>query len=227
MSILDVQDLQINYGKTVALHSANLSVEPCEFIGIVGPNGGGKSSLIKAVLGIIKPVKGSITMDPGETLGYVPQMTTFDRNFPITVQEVILLGHLPKRLVFGHRFSKHEKEHALFVMNKLGIADLRYRQIGELSGGQMQRVLIARALMTHPTILVLDEPTAGVDENSKKEIYAHLAELNKNMTILMITHDPMENMEFITRFVLVNRTIQQIRKEEWNQERSRYAGSNL
>lgn len=207
MSILKVSGLQVNYGKTVALIDVNLEIEPCEFVGIIGPNGGGKTSLIKAILGIVKPVGGSIEMDPGQTLGYVPQLTTFDRKFPITVMEVILLGHLPKRITLGHHFTRHEREHALFVMKRLGIAELKNRQIGELSGGQMQRVLVARALMNHPTILVLDEPTAGVDELSKKEIYQLLTELNKNITILMITHDQLDAAEFISRFVYVDRTV--------------------
>lgn len=205
MPILEVKDLQVNYGKTIALSGVNLSVEPCDFIGIIGPNGGGKTSLIKAILGILKPTHGKIILDPGETLGYVPQLTTFDRKFPITVFEVILLGHLPKRITMGHRFTRHEKEHAAFVMERLGIAELKKRQIGELSGGQMQRVLVARALMNHPTILVLDEPTAGVDEASKKEIYQLLKELNKSMTILMITHDQLDTTPFINRFLYVNR----------------------
>lgn len=207
MPILKVNHLQVNYGQTVALADVNLEVEACDFIGIIGPNGGGKTSLIKAILGIIKPVRGTIELDPGETLGYVPQLTTFDRKFPITVLEVILLGHLPKRITLGHRFTRHEKEHAAFVMERLGIEDLKKRQIGELSGGQMQRVLVARALMTHPTILVLDEPTAGVDEASKKEIYQLLTELNKNMTILMITHDQLDTAPFISRFIYVNKTV--------------------
>lgn len=215
MPILEVKDLQVNYGKTVALVDANLSVEPCDFIGIIGPNGGGKTSLIKAILGILKAVKGSVVLDPGETLGYVPQLTTFDRKFPITVFEVILLGHLPKRITLGHRFTKHEKEHARFVMERLGILDLKKRQIGELSGGQMQRVLVARALMNHPTILVLDEPTAGVDEASKKEIYQLLKELNKSMTILMITHDQLDTAPFINRFVYVNREVKTMETPVW------------
>ncbi|MDO4766175.1 MAG: metal ABC transporter ATP-binding protein [Eubacteriales bacterium] len=215
MPILEVKDLQVNYGKTVALMDVDLKVEPCDFIGIIGPNGGGKTSLIKSILGIIKPVKGKIELDPGETLGYVPQLTTFDRKFPITVFEVILLGHLPKRITLGHRFSKHEKEHANFVMERLGIEKLKHRQIGELSGGQMQRVLVARALMNHPTILVLDEPTAGVDENSKKEIYQLLQELNKNMTILMITHDQLDTSPFISYFVYVNKTARVMDRAVW------------
>lgn len=215
MPILKVTDLHVSYGQTVALSGVNLEVEPCDFIGIIGPNGGGKTTLIKTILGILKPTHGKIELDPGETLGYVPQLTTFDRKFPITVLEVILLGHLPKRITLGHHFTKHEKEHALFVMERLGIADLKKRQIGELSGGQMQRVLVARALMTHPTILVLDEPTAGVDEASKKEIYQLLKELNKSMTILMITHDQMDTAPFVSRFLYVNRTVCQPEMPIW------------
>lgn len=221
MPILKVNHLQVNYGQTVALADVNLEVEACDFIGIIGPNGGGKTSLIKAILGIIKPVRGTIELDPGETLGYVPQLTTFDRKFPITVLEVILLGHLPKRITLGHRFTRHEKEHAAFVMERLGIENLKKRQIGELSGGQMQRVLVARALMTHPTILVLDEPTAGVDEASKKEIYQLLTELNKNMTILMITHDQLDTAPFISRFIYVNKTVCRSELPIWEGQRGK------
>ncbi len=207
MSVISIKNLQVNYDQVVALRQVSFEVKQQEFIGIIGPNGGGKTTLIKTLLGLLKPNAGKIHIEPSEVIGYVPQVTTFDRQFPITVEEVILTGHLPRRIKLGYRFSKHEKEHAFSVMERLGIKNLCNRQIGNLSGGQLQRVLIARALMNHPTILILDEPTAGVDELSKQEIYKMLHELNQSMTILMITHDTSELLKYTDRVIYINKTV--------------------
>lgn len=207
MPSIVIRDLQVNYGKTIALEKINLAICHGEFIGIIGPNGGGKTTLVKTILGLIQPTYGQVELDPSETVGYVPQRTTFDQMFPITVEEVVLTGHLPKRITIGHHFSKHERHHVKVVMERLGILDLRKRQIGELSGGQMQRVLLARALMNHPTILILDEPTAGVDELSKREIKKMLLKLNENMTILMISHDLDDLEKSAGRYLYVDRQL--------------------
>ncbi len=217
MSVISIQELQVNYDHVIALKQVSFDVKPLEFIGIIGPNGGGKTTLVKTILGILKPKAGKIHIKSSEVIGYVPQLTTFDRQFPITVKEVILTGHLPKHIKLGHRFSAHEIEHALSVMKHLGIENLKDRQIGTLSGGQMQRTMIARALMNHPTILILDEPTAGVDESSKKEIYKMLHELNQNMTILMITHDTSKLLKYTDRVIYINKTVhihEQVGQEE-------------
>lgn len=207
MSVIEVEDVCVNYDQIEALRNVSFNIEAGEFIGIIGPNGGGKSTMVKSILGLIKPNSGQVVISDDAVLGYVPQHTTFDRNFPISVEEVILTGHLPKKFKLGISFTKHEKKHALDVMKELGIEALRKRQIGALSGGQMQRVLVARALMNHPTILVLDEPTAGVDEKSKEAIYAMLKELNKSITILMITHDTEQVMAYFDRVVYINKTV--------------------
>ena len=203
--VIKIKDLHVSYGQTKALAGVNLTVFEKEFLGIIGPNGGGKTTLVKTVLGLLEQDKGSVEVREGEVVGYVPQLTAFDREFPITVEEVILTGHLPKKINFFKSFTSHEKEHADRVMKRLGISNLSKRQIGQLSGGQMQRVLIARALMNHPTILVLDEPTAGVDEVAKQDIYTMLTELNGEMTIMMITHDTSILLDYLDRVIYINK----------------------
>lgn len=206
MSVLTVKDLGVSYDQVEALKGVNFTVEANEFIGIIGPNGGGKSTLVKAILGIKDYSVGEITIAEGEVLGYVPQHTTFDRRFPITVEEVILTGHLPKKIRLGYKLN-HHNTHADRVMKALGIIDLGKRQIGQLSGGQLQRVLLARALMNHPTILVLDEPTAGVDEASKAVIFKMLSEMSQYMTVLMISHDSNQLNKYVNRLFYINKTI--------------------
>jgi len=206
MSIITVNHLNVNYEQIVALTDVNFEVSDKEFLGIIGPNGGGKTTLVKTLLGLIEPKSGSISIEKRQILGYVPQMTTFDRQFPITVKEVILMGHLPRNIKVAYKCSQHERNHAQVVMERLGIEHLQDRQIGQLSGGQMQRVLIARALMNHPTILILDEPTAGVDEQAKEDVYKMLQELNKTMTIIIVSHDTANLIGFLDRVIYINKT---------------------
>lgn len=207
MAVISIKNLHVNYESIVALKDVSFEVKPLEFIGIIGPNGGGKTTLVKTILGIIKPNSGEVKINKSEVIGYVPQLTTFDRQFPINVMDVILTGHLPKKVQLFKKFNLHDKEHALSVMKILGVENLKNRQIGNLSGGQMQKVLIARALMNHPTILILDEPTAGVDEPSKDDIYRMLKELNAKMTILMITHHTSDLLKYLDRIIYINKTV--------------------
>lgn len=206
MAIITVNKIQVHYNDIVALEDVSFQIEKNEFVGIVGPNGGGKTTLIKAILGLIKPTQGLIEIQQDAVLGYVPQQTSFDRHFPISVRDVILTGHLPGKFKIGYRYKEHDHQHALAVMNQLKIQDLAKRQIGQLSGGQLQRVLIARALMKHPTILVLDEPTASVDEETKTEIYNMLKILSKEMTIIMISHDMGYIETHVDRILYINKT---------------------
>ncbi len=205
MSIIQVTDLTVKYDQVVALEDVNFTIDPLEFIGIIGPNGGGKTTLVKTLLGLVKPSSGVANINSDQIVGYVPQNTKFDKEFPITVMDVILTGHLPKRIQLWHRFKGHDERHGMEVMKRLGIEHLANRQIGMLSGGQLQRVLIARALMNHPTILILDEPTANVDEATKKEIYDMLKELNKTMTILIITHETSQMWPYLDRCIYIHR----------------------
>lgn len=205
MGIIDIENLQVYYGQVRALESVTLSIQSGEFLGIIGPNGGGKTTTVKAILGLVKAKTGTVHIDQEAVIGYVPQLTTFDRNFPILVKEVILTGHLPRNIKIGHKCTEHEIKHAMSVMKRLNIEHLAERQIGQLSGGQMQKVLIARALMNHPNVLILDEPTAGVDETSKVDIYDMLKDLNDNITIIIISHDTVQLMPYLDRVVYINK----------------------
>jgi len=204
-AVIRIDDLHVNYDATVALAGVDLTIREGEFLGIIGPNGGGKTTLVKSILGLLEPLKGHVDLADHVVIGYVPQLTTFDRGFPITVEEVILTGHLPKKMKWFKNFAGHEKEHAYRVMKRLGVEKLRKRQIGALSGGQMQRVLIARALMNHPNVLILDEPTAGVDQKAKQDVYTMLKELNREMTIIMVTHDTEILDHYLDRVVYINK----------------------
>lgn len=192
---LEIQDLSVYYEDDCVLDKINLNVEEREFLGIIGPNGGGKTTLLKALLGLVQPQNGTIRIfgstgrEARRNIGYVPQFSRFDRRFPICVQEVVLMGRLAGRNSFLFRYSDRDHRLVDSLLERLEIGDLKRRQIGHLSGGQLQRVLIARALAVEPRILILDEPTASVDSASKIRIYELLKELNREMTILIVTHD--------------------------------------
>ena len=192
---LEINNLSVYYGEDCALSKISLNVQENEFLGIIGPNGGGKTTLLKAILGLVQPQAGTIRIfgqggaKGRRHIGYVPQFSRFDRRFPISVEEVVLMGRLAGRSPWFVRFDDKERALVEALLARLEIADLKNRQIGQLSGGQLQRVLIARALAVEPRILILDEPTASVDSASKTRIYEILKELNKEMTILIVTHD--------------------------------------
>ncbi len=192
--MIDIKDVWVYLGKLLVLENINLQIMENDFIGILGPNGSGKTTLLKTILGLIKLSKGKIsvldkTPENGRYyIGYVPQSSSFDRNFPITVWDVVLMGRLAKRGYFKN-YTKEDKELASESLYKIDMYNLKDRQIGQLSGGQQQRVFIARALTTQPQILLLDEPIAGIDAHSQKSVFELLDELNKDITIVMVTHN--------------------------------------
>lgn len=192
---ISIKNLTVYYGDTPAITNVSFDVKEGEFLGIIGPNGGGKSTLLKAILGLIPITTGSIQIygqSQGKNrsaLGYVPQFATMDRRFPISVGEVALTGRLKPGLSPFMKYSKTDKEIAYQQLERVGIESLAKRQISELSGGEFQRLLIARALAINPKLLLLDEPTASVDASSREQIYNLLEELNKEMTIVLVTHD--------------------------------------
>jgi len=213
MKVIELNNISLYYDKVCALHDINLAVEEKDFLGIIGPNGGGKTSLFKIILGLIPPSSGRITVfsqSPRKAagrIGYVPQFLKFDRQFPIDVNDVVLAGRLRGNRLFRQRFSLEDKQIAAEVMKRLDIYELRYRQIGSLSGGQLQKVLIARAMVSQPDILLLDEPTASLDSHSKNQIYDILAELNQDMTILMVSHDMGVISSYVKNIACLNITL--------------------
>ncbi len=202
---LSVNDITVRYGDVVALKDISFKVGKNTLFGIIGPNGGGKSTLLKAIIGLVKVDEGKIEFQENPKIGYVPQSTEFDKGFPILVRDVVMMGSLRSVRPF-HRHSKKDKERAASIMRLLNIKELSDRQIGQLSGGQMQKVLIARALMSDPNILVLDEPTAAVDADSKKEIHQILFKLKKRMTILLVSHDMDDLSDFLDQVLCVSQT---------------------
>ena len=211
MSIVSLKNVTVKYGSYTAIESANLEIFEGDFIGIIGPNGGGKTTLIKTILGSV-PYSGEITLSPTlfdngrRLIGYLPQQTTFDRQFPISVIEVVLSG-LQSQKGFSRRYKIAERNKALQLLDNMGISSIADRQIGEISGGQMQRVLLCRAIIAEPKLLILDEPTNFVDKRFESELYDILRELNKQMTIVMVSHDVHNISSAVKSIVCVNRTI--------------------
>jgi len=193
-TIIDVHQLDFTYEKNLILEEVSFSIARGEFIGIFGPNGGGKTTLLKLLMGFLQPTKGTIHLfgkSPKQVrkkLSYVPQISRYDRQFPVSVLELVLMGLLSNAPWWGGVLSSHKKK-ALNALQKVGLLELKDRAFGTLSGGQAQRALIARALVNDPELLLLDEPTASVDPDAQKEIHQLLSQLKGNMTILMVTHD--------------------------------------
>lgn len=211
MSIVSIKNVTVKYDSYIALKDANLEILEDDFIGIIGPNGGGKTTLIKSIIGSV-PYSGEVTLSPtlfkdGKRLiGYLPQQTTFDKQFPISVIEVVLSG-LQSQKGFSIRYSQKDKIKALQLLDSMGIISIADKQIGEISGGQMQRVLLCRAIISEPKLLILDEPTNFVDKRFESELYDILKELNKRMAIVMVSHDVHNISSAVKSIVCVNRTI--------------------
>jgi len=191
---IEVRDLHLSYGDNPVLKDVNLTVKEGDFFGIIGPNGGGKSTLLKAILGLEKPSRGEIQIfgegpSTGRRhVGYVPQYAQFDRDFPISVWEVVLMGRLPST-GRGRWYTSRDRKMAEEALRRVDMHGLRNRQIDSLSGGQKQRVFIARALAGNPRILLLDEPTASIDRAMQESIYSLLGRLSEKVTIVLVTHD--------------------------------------
>jgi zinc transport system ATP-binding protein len=210
--VIQFEDVSFTYGGPMVLEHVDLAVEEREFLGVVGPNGGGKSTLLKLLLGLLRPTSGSVRVLELEPLqarrevGYVPQFATFPRDFPIAAEAMVLQGRLGHaRLLGGYGPADHEA--ARRAMHETEVFDLRARPIGSLSGGQLQRVLIARALAIEPRILLLDEPTANIDLRVEKDIFDLLQQLRARMTILVVSHDIGFISQYVTRVACLNRTL--------------------
>ena len=212
-TIVDITDLCFSYSGKEVLHNIDLVVEQGDFVAVVGPNGGGKTTLLKLVIGLLKPTRGTVRLigrEPGKKgleIGYVPQQIDHNLSFPATALDVVIMGkHVPNnRLPFGR--SRQDRRDGLAALEKMGIGEFAQRKISDLSGGQRQRVLIARALVTEPELLVLDEPTASIDSRGQTEFYQLLKELNKELTILMVSHDLLSVSAYAKSVACVNRRL--------------------
>ena len=208
MKVLEVKDLKVSYSNHIALENINFSVEEGEYIYLVGENGSGKSTLIKTIVGLHKEDEGKVDMKISlDQVSYLAQTNLKDLNFPATAKEIILSG-TQKHGKFPF-YNKNDKELYKKVIKELKIEDIQNKRIGDLSGGQKQRVLIARALIREPKLLILDEPSTGLDYNITKELYTILKDLNKqkNMTIIMATHDLDEINRKNVRIICLAKTV--------------------
>jgi ABC-type Mn2+/Zn2+ transport system ATPase subunit len=193
----------LGYGQRVVLSDLTFEIPPGDFLGLVGPNGAGKTTILRAILGSLEPMSGTVTTAPGLRFGYVPQRDSVDYGFPLKVCDVVIMGRYD-RIGVGRRPSKDDRQLAINALEHVGIADLADRQLGALSGGQKQRTLIARALVGEPNILVLDEPTNGMDLVSTTQILSLVRELHErdSITVLMVSHALNEVANYVERIAL-------------------------
>jgi zinc transport system ATP-binding protein len=212
--IVSIDNLWIFREEHAILEDINLKLERADFLGLIGPNGGGKSTLLKVMLGLIKPDKGRIRIFGQEPeaararMGYLPQKTIFDQNFPIKVQEVVQMGRFSKTGLF-HRYGPADRNAAFRALEEVGMEDRADREIGALSGGEQQRVFVARSLVSDPELLLLDEPTAGVDSSQQTEFYELLCHLNKDMgiAIVLVSHDITAISKYVGKIACLNQRL--------------------
>ncbi|MFI5310676.1 MAG: metal ABC transporter ATP-binding protein [Gemmatimonadales bacterium] len=194
----------LGYGRQPVLSDISFDIPSGDFLGLVGPNGAGKTTILRAILGSLEPMRGTVTVEPGLRFGYVPQRDSVAYGFPLKVLDVVMMGRYD-RIGLGRRPKKEDRKLALKALDHVGIADLAERPLASLSGGQKQRTLIARALVGDPTMLVLDEPTNGMDLVSTTQILGLVRELHErdSLTVLMVSHALNEVANYVDRIALV------------------------
>jgi len=211
-AVIELEDVSFSYTGIAVVDRVDLVVERGEFLGIVGPNAGGKSTLLKLILGLLKPHRGRIRVlgrEPTQAqraIGYVPQHPSFSRDFPITVEQAVLLGRLGTGRLLGG-FRRADRIAVQRALADVEGENLSRRPIRTLSGGQLQRVLLARALVSDPEILILDEPTANIDQRLEYDIFDKLRELQAHKTILVVSHDIGFISSYVNRVACINRTL--------------------
>lgn len=208
--LFEMKLLSASYGTTVVLKDIDLKVVENDFIGVIGPNGGGKTTLLKVILGLLKPVQGEIVFNKdllnANRIGYLPQISTGDINYPVTVSDIVLSGLMIGKGIIS-RMTASDRKKAAGVIYELGLSEMAGTTINELSGGQMQRVFLGRAIIGDPKLLLLDEPGNFVDTTFENDFYEKLRELNKRMAILMVSHDVGTISAHIKSFACVNRRL--------------------
>jgi zinc transport system ATP-binding protein len=213
-NIVSIKGLWICRAEHAVLEDINLELLAGDFLGLIGPNGGGKSTLIKAMLGLIKPDRGSIALfglPPAAArsrVGYVPQKTVFDQSFPVKVQDVVLMGRY-SRTGLLQRYGSQDRMAALRALAAVGMEDRALREIGALSGGEQQRVFVARSLVSDPMLLLLDEPTSGVDSAQQTDFYDLLCHLNRDLgiAIVLVSHDLTAISKYVSKIACLNQRL--------------------
>ena len=208
--LIELENITVGYdNKPKVLNDISLTIYEDDFLGVIGPNGGGKTTLLKTILRLLKPESGSISFyDKGEqvpslNIGYLPQINQIDKKFPVSVSEVMLSGITPNKKYF-RRYSSVEKKRVKEVAAQLGINSLLQRAIGELSGGQLQRVLLGRAIIDNPKLIILDEPSTYVDKLFETDFYKMLGEINKEIAIMLVSHDVGTIISLVKNIACVN-----------------------
>lgn len=209
--IITLRNVGVNYEQSIALEDVNLDIFEDDFIGIIGPNGGGKTSLVKAIMGVV-PHSGEIEFAPALRrknhlkIGYMPQVSQFDTRFPISIEEVVLSGLQSEKGFFG-RYTHADRQRATELLKQMGIDQIASRPIGEVSGGQLQRALLCRAIIAEPKLLILDEPTNFVDNNFEREFYALVKQLHERMAVMIVSHDVGTITSLVNAIICVNRYV--------------------
>ena len=207
--IIQIEHLSAGYDQKQVLHDVNLNIYQDDYLGIIGPNGGGKTTLMRLILGLKKPTEGSIRFYKGNkevkeiTMGYLPQYNDLDRQFPISVYEVVLSGLSKSKGLFA-RYAKAQHQQVLDTLKRMQLTDLKDRHIGALSGGQLQRVLLARAIVSKPDVVILDEPNTYIDRRFQKQMYEMLEQINKECAIIIVSHDIAEVLNNVKHIACVN-----------------------
>lgn len=211
-SIIKIENLSAGYDRKTVLHDINLEISEKDFLGIIGPNGGGKTTLMKVILGLLKPSEGKITFYdngmPVEQLeiGYLPQYNSIDKKFPISVYEVILSGLNRQKSLFS-RFTKEHHERVKETISMMGLEGMENKPIGQLSGGQMQRALLGRAIVSNPKAIILDEPNTYIDKRFEARLYSLLEEINKQRAVILVSHDIGTVLQTVKSIACVNGTL--------------------
>jgi len=209
-TIIELKNVHASYNGKPVLENVNLSIREGDFIGVIGPNGGGKTTLLKVILGLKKTTSGEIIFKRDKInrneIGYLPQIAEGDNNFPVSVSDVVLSGLM---IIKGHnsKMNGADREKADIVLNELGIYHLRNKSLDMLSGGELQRVYLCRALIGSPKLLLLDEPGNFVDTSFEQGFYDKLKEINTTVTIMMVSHDVGTISAFVKSFACVNRKL--------------------
>lgn len=213
-ALIEIKGLNVGYDGRTVLHDVNLNIGERDFLGIIGPNGGGKTTLVRCILGLLPPQSGQIIFHPrrsrpkgqGLTIGYLPQYTSIDRKFPISVQEVILSGLAGVKGAMA-RFTQEDRHLAQQVAQRMGLSGLEHRPIGALSGGQLQRTLLGRAVISDPEVIILDEPSTYLDRHFEVQLYQLLADLNQQCAIVLVSHDIGTVLRQVKSIACVNGTL--------------------